>query len=95
MFFIYLMARINTDTKGNVIDWHERRLISKMYVESFILKPDRVETRRVKNGKELDNDVVCRRFYSTCTANTLPRKLLKALKTTELEESNFCREIRR
>jgi hypothetical protein len=46
-----LKGRINSDTKGNVIDWRERRLISKMYVEIVKLKLDREEKRRVKNGR--------------------------------------------
>jgi len=51
IFFIYLKARSNAGAKGNGIDWRERRLISKMYVERVKLKLDREETRRVKNGR--------------------------------------------
>jgi hypothetical protein len=45
------VGRINADTKGKGIDWRERRLISKMYVESVKVKLDREETRRVKTGR--------------------------------------------
>ena len=31
--------------------------------------------------EKLDKNAVCNWFYSTCTANTLPRKLLKGVKS--------------
>jgi len=33
--------------------------------------------------EQLDKDVVCRRLYSTCTANTLPRNPSKDLETSK------------
>jgi hypothetical protein len=45
------MGRINAVKKSNGIDWRERRLISKMYVESVKLTLDREDKRRVKNGR--------------------------------------------
>jgi hypothetical protein len=35
---------------------------------------------------ELDNDVLCLRFYSTYKTNTFPRNFLKALKIPNLED---------
>jgi hypothetical protein len=51
-------------------------------------KLEQGETRSTKNGR--DKDVVCRRFYSTCTANILPWKLLEALETSEQEDKYFA-----
>jgi len=39
------------------------------------------ELRRFE--EDLDNDAVSHRFYSTFTANALPRKLLKSLETSK------------
>jgi hypothetical protein len=39
--------------------------------------------KNIKLEEELDKDPVCCRFYPTCTANTLPRKLFKALETSK------------
>jgi hypothetical protein len=39
------------------------------------------EVRRFE--EELDKHVVCPRFYSLCTANTSPTKLLKGLETAK------------
>jgi hypothetical protein len=48
--------------KGFGIDWRERRLISKLYMEqSVIIRLDQGETRSVKIGRELDKVAVCRR----------------------------------
>jgi hypothetical protein len=61
--------------KGIGIDWLERRLISKLYMEQSVkIRLDQGETRSVKI-------TVCRRFCSTYTASTLPRKRLKGLET--------------
>jgi hypothetical protein len=66
--------------KGTGIDWRERRLISKLYMEQSVkVRLDQGETRSL----ELDKVAVCRRFCSTCTASTLPRKLLKGLETSK------------
>jgi hypothetical protein len=45
------MGKINSDTKGNGIDWRERRLIIKMYVEGVKLKLDTGKTRTVKASR--------------------------------------------
>ena len=36
-----------------------------------------------KLEEKLENDAICRRFYLTFTANTLPRKHLKGLETSK------------
>ena len=38
--------------KGNRIDWHERRLISKLYMDQCV-KLNQVETRCVKTGRSV------------------------------------------
>jgi len=55
------------------IDGLGKILITKLYMDqSVTLTLDQKETRSVKNGRGEQN-AVCRRFYSTLTANTLPR----------------------
>jgi len=72
-----LMQKLNVSG----IDWRERTLISKLYINQCVkLKLDQGETRSVKMEGELDNDALCLRFYSTYTTNTFPRNFLKALK---------------
>jgi hypothetical protein len=39
--------------------------------------------------EEIKNDAVCLQFYSTSTANALPRKLLKGLEASK-QEDNCC-----
>jgi hypothetical protein len=64
--------------KRTGIDWYEGRLIIKLYMgQSVKLKLDQGERRLVRLDEQLDKDAVRHRFYSTCTANTLTRKLLK------------------
>jgi hypothetical protein len=46
-----------------------------------------------EDWKELDKDATCHRFSSNCTASTLPRKLLKALQTSNKRTSNKHCEI--
>jgi hypothetical protein len=69
----------------NGIDWRERRLISKLYMDqSLKVGLDQGGDKRVPRLEEaLDKDVVCHHFYSTYTVNTLPRKLLKVLETSK------------
>ena len=70
--------------KGTGIDWCERRLISNLYMaQSVKVRLNRGETRRVKIGRELDKDAVCRHFCSTCIANALPRKIWEDLETSK------------
>ena len=67
------------------IDWHERRLISKLYKDQSVEKYDWTEeTQEVgRLEEELDRDAVCHRFYSACTGSTLPTRLLKCLETSK------------
>jgi len=70
--------------KGTGTDWRERRLIRKLYTDwSVKLKLDEEETRVRRLKEELDKAAVCCRFYSTRRANTLPKKILKGLETSE------------
>ena len=73
--------------KGTDVDWHERKLISKFYMEhvsNWNLTKGRQEILRFY--EELDEDAVCHRFCLACTANNLPTKLLKDWKTSELDK---------
>ena len=74
------------------IDWREIRLISKLYMIRE-LKCDWTEGRQevCKLEEELDKDVVCHHLCSTCTANTLPRKLWMGLETSRSEGKLFKR----
>ena len=74
------------------IDWREIRLISKLYMIRE-LKCDWTEGRQevCKLEEELDKDVVCHHLCSTCTANTLPRKLWMGLETSTSEGKLFKR----
>ena len=58
--------------------------IRKLYMyQSVKVRLDQ-ETHEVWGlEEELDMDAVCYRFYSTYTASTLPRKILKGLQTSE------------
>ena len=88
--------------QNNDIDWHERRLIGKLYMDQS------VKVREVwRFGEELDNDAVCQRFFSTHTASTLTkegldpfrdfkkgRKLIRMVKyadTLVLNRKRHCR----
>ena len=73
------------------IDWRERRLISKLYMDQRVkVRLDRGETRSVcRLEEELDKDAVCHQLCSTCTANTLPRKLWMGLETSTSEGKLF------
>jgi hypothetical protein len=80
--------------KGIGIDWRERRLMSRLYMDQSVkIRLDQEETRSVKIGEELDKVAVCPRFCSTYTAITLPRKLLKGLETSNRRTSNSRCEI--
>ena len=57
--------------KRTGIDWRERRLISKLYMEQDV----KVRQEVCRLEEEFDKDAVCHQFCSTCTANALPRKL--------------------
>ena len=76
--------------KRTGIDWRERRLISELYMDQRV-KYDWTEGRqevcRLEEG--LDKDAVCHQFCSTCTANSLPRKLWMGLGTSTSEGKLF------
>jgi hypothetical protein len=58
------------------IEWHERRLISKLYMDqSFKIQLEETE-------EEL-GCAVSRRFYSNYRTSTLPRELLYLLETSK------------
>ena len=60
--------------KGTGIDWHERRLLATC-TWLRVLKYDWTEGRQEvwRLEEELDKDIACHHFCSTCTANALPR----------------------
>jgi NADH pyrophosphatase NudC (nudix superfamily) len=73
--------------KGTGIEWQKIRLISKLYMEQGVkVGLDQGETRSVKTGKDLGKVAIGHRFCSTCTASTLPRKLLKGLETSKYQD---------
>jgi hypothetical protein len=66
------------------MDWRDRRLISKLYMDQSVKERlEKEETRSVRLEEGLDNDVLRHRFCSTDTSYTLPTKLLKGLETSE------------
>jgi hypothetical protein len=70
--------------KGIGINWCKRRLIRKLYMDQSVkLRLDQGETRSVKIGRGVRQGCGCHHFYSTCTANILPRKLLKVLESAK------------
>jgi hypothetical protein len=60
--------------KATGIDWRERRLISKLYMDQKV-KYDWTEGRQevCRLEEEFDKDAVYHQFCSTCTANALDR----------------------
>ena len=71
--------------KRFVIDWRERRLISKLNMEQKVKERlDRGETRSVKIGRAVPQDAVCHQFCSTCAVSVLPRELWMGLETSKL-----------
>ena len=77
--------------KRTGIDWHERRLISKLYMDHRVtVRLDRRERQEVcRLEEELAKDAACHQFYSTCTANALQRKLWMGLETSTSEGKLF------
>ena len=76
--------------KRTGIDWRERRLISKLYMDQRV-NVDWTEGRQevCRWEEELDKDAVCHQFCSNCTANALPRKLWMGLETSTSEGKLF------
>jgi hypothetical protein len=78
------LDQINADPKGNLDRLARKKLISKLYMEQSVkIRLDQGLKRSVKIGRGVRKVAVCRRFCSTCTASTLPRKLLKGLETSK------------
>jgi len=76
--------------KRTGIDWCERRLISKLYMDQRVkVQLDRGRQEVCRLEEELDKDAVCHQFCSTCTADALPRKLWMGLQTSTLEGKLF------
>ena len=55
------------------IDWSERMLINKLYIDQL----DQGGDRKCEDGRGVNNNAVCLRLYFTCSVNTLPRNFLK------------------
>jgi hypothetical protein len=56
------------------IDWRQRRMINKLNRDQSVkARLDQGETTSVKNGRGVDKEVVCHRYYSTCTVNNLTK----------------------
>ena len=74
------------------IDWRQRRLINKLNInQSVKVRLDRGETTSVKNGRGVDKDAVCHRYYSICTVNTLPRVWRLKNRRTSNSHHEICR----
>jgi hypothetical protein len=69
--------------KRTGIDWRERRLISKLYMDQR-LKYNWTEgiQELCSLNEELDKDALCHQFYSIYIANAFPRKLWKGLESS-------------
>ena len=72
------------------IDWRERRLISKLYVEQKVKYNWTEERQEVCIlEEEFNKDAVCHQFCSACTVSVLPRKLWMGLETSKTEGKLF------
>jgi len=68
------LDQINVHPRETDIVWRQRRLINKLNINQCVkVRLDRGETASVKNGRGVDKEAVCHRYYSTCTVNSLPR----------------------
>jgi hypothetical protein len=66
-----------------------------VYVEqSLKVRLDRGEAEVWRMEDESDKEAVCHRFYSSYTANTLTRKLLKGLETSKDEGTYVIRFVK-
>jgi len=71
-------------------DWRERRLISKLYMDQRVkVRLNRRETRSVQIGRGVRQGFCLHQFFSTGTANALPRKLWMGLETSTSEGNLF------
>ena len=85
----YILA-LCTFLKRTGIDWRERRLISKLYMDQKVkVRLDRGRQEVCRLEEELDKDAVCHQFCSTCRANGLPRKLWMGLETSASEDKLY------
>jgi hypothetical protein len=70
--------------KETGIDYGKRKFISKLYMDQGVnLKLDRGETSSVKTGRIGRQGCCLSPILFNFTANTLPKKLLKGLETSE------------
>jgi hypothetical protein len=77
-------TKLMQSLKGTGIDWRERKLISKLYMDQSVkLRADQGETRSTKIGRGVRKGCCFHGFYSTYTTNNLPTKLLKGLETSK------------
>jgi len=81
--------------KKTGIDWSERRLIDKLYMDRGV-KTTTGSTRHkgCEDGKRVRQGSLCHRFYITDTESTLPRKLEKDLWLRNGSKNNgHCAQI--
>jgi hypothetical protein len=70
--------------KKTGIDWRERRLIRKLYMDQSVkVRVDQGVTKNVKIGRGVRQGCCLSPLYSTCIVNMFPRKLLKVLETSK------------
>lgn len=65
----------------------EKTYIIKVYMGESVVydwSKERQEMRQLE--EKLDKNVICHRFYSTYTRNTLPVTLLRGLETSKYED---------
>ena len=72
------------------INWRERRLISKFYIEQKVkVRLDQGETRSVQFERGVRQGCCLSPILFNCTANVLPGKLWKGLETSTSEGKLF------
>jgi hypothetical protein len=77
------MLLLNRDVQTGT-DWQKRRLINKLHVEQSVeVQLDQDNTKVWKLEEELHKDAVYHQFYSTYTACSLTRNLLKCFETSK------------
>ena len=77
------------------IGWRKRRLNGKLHMDRSVKIQLDQETQKEEEEEDLDKNAVCHRFYSTCTARTLPRKLLKVSEGSNVRKCTSHSEMRR
>jgi hypothetical protein len=69
--------------KGTGVDWRDRRLVTKFYMDQNMKNMDQGETLIVKIGRGIRRRCSLIPIYSTCTANTFSRMTLTGLETSK------------